>query len=303
LFPQLDRQTVRAMANTLITGTSSGFGKLTALALAKRGHKVVATARDINGKNRGAADELRRIAETEKLPIHVVELDVTKDASVGAGVAAAIAALGHLDVVVQNAGYAISGLVETVTPAQMLTEFDTNVVGVHRVNRAVLPHLRERRSGLIVHLSSGLGRILLPLLGVYELTKWAIEAYSEVLRYELKPTGIDAVTVQPGAFPTEFGTNGVPGGDPARAQGYGPLAQGMQMMGARMQQMFSVPNPPNPQEVADAIVELIETPYGKRPARLVVDRFNGDAPRKLNDAHAAVQKALLSGAGMGMLAD
>ncbi len=291
------------MANTLITGCSSGFGKLTVLALAKRGHHVVATARDIAGKNRAATDELRRLAETDKLPIHVVELDVTSDASVDAGVAAAIAKLGHLDVVVQNAGYAIMGLAETVTAAQMLHELDTNVVGVHRVNRAVLPHLRERRAGLIVHVSSGLGRVLLPLMGVYESTKWALEAYGEVLRYELKPTGVDVTIVQPGAVPTEFGATGIVGSDQARAQGYGPLAQGVQMMGARMQQMFAVPDAPNPQEVADAIVQLVETPHGKRSPRTSVDRFNGDAARTLNDAHAEVKKALLAGAGMGMLAD
>lgn len=292
-----------AKQSILVTGSSSGFGKLTVLALARAGHAVVATMRDIAGKNRAAADELRRVAEAEHLAIHVVELDVTKDASVQAGVDAAIAKVGTLDVVINNAGYSIAGLVETATPAQMLAELDTNVVGMHRVNRAALPHLRGNGAGLVVHVSSGLGRIVIPLLGIYTATKWALEAYAEALRYELKPTGVEAVIVQPGAFPTEFNTNGIVGDDQARAAGYGPFSQGLAMMGAQMQKMFAVPDPPNPQEVADAIVALVEAPKGTRPPRVVVDRHRGDAPRALNEAHAQVQKGLLAGMGMPFLAD
>jgi NAD(P)-dependent dehydrogenase (short-subunit alcohol dehydrogenase family) len=284
---------VAAMANILITGTSSGFGKLTTQALAGKGHTVVATLRDVAGKNKDAAAELRKVDRCT-----VVELDVTSDKSVDAGVAAAIKEVGHLDVVVNNAGYAVGGLVETVTAAQMLAEYDTNVIGVHRVNRAVLPHLRERRSGLLVHISSGLGRRPLPLLGVYSSTKWAIECYAEVLRYELKATGVDSVIVQPGAFPTEFNAKSMAGADQARAAGYGPLAHGLEMMGARMQQMFAVPNPPHPQEVADVIVGLVDMPAGKRPPRTVVD-----PTRKLNDANAEVMRAVLNAMGMSAIAD
>jgi NADP-dependent 3-hydroxy acid dehydrogenase YdfG len=185
----------------------------------------------------------------------------------------------------------------------MLDEFNTNVVGFHRVIRAVLPGMRARKSGLVINVSSGLGRILIPLLGVYTSTKWAIEAQSEILRYELKPTGVEVAIVQPGAFPTEFNTNGIVGADQERAAGYGPFAQGLQMMGGQMKKMFEVPNPPHPQEVADAIVALVDMPAGKRPARTVVDRHQGDGARNLNEAHNQVQKGLLSGMGMGFLAD
>jgi NAD(P)-dependent dehydrogenase (short-subunit alcohol dehydrogenase family) len=143
------------MLTVLVTGSNSGFGYLTVIALAKRGHSVIATMREPDGKNRAAADKLRQVAQAEQRQIRVLELDVTSDKSVDA----AFAAAGPVDAVINNAGYSIVGLAETATPAQMLAEFDTNVVGMHRVNRAALPHMRARRAGLLVHVSSGLGRI------------------------------------------------------------------------------------------------------------------------------------------------
>jgi NAD(P)-dependent dehydrogenase (short-subunit alcohol dehydrogenase family) len=197
----------------------------------------------------------------------------------------------------------MGGLNETVTPAQFLAEFDTNVVGMQRVNRAVLPSMRARKAGLLIHLSSGLGRVLFPFVGVYAATKWAIEALAETYRYELKPTGVESVIVQPGAFPTAFGKAMVVGADQARAAGYGPLEHGLAAFGKQLEQMFAVPNPPDPQEVADAIVDLVEAPAGARPPRVVVDRFNGDGTRALNESHANIQKLILSGMGMPFLAD
>lgn len=291
------------MSNVLVTGSNNGFGKLTVLSLARRGHSVFATMRDPSGKNRAAADDFRRLAETDKLAIHVLELDVTSDASVQAAVDTALAKAGHLDAVINNAGYGLGGLSETCTPEQFRRILDTNVIGPQRVNRAALPSMRDRRGGLIVQVSSVLGRTLPPFLGPYAATKWAIEALAETYRMELRPTGVEVSIVQPGAFPTNFGAAMELGGDQARAKGYGPLEHGLQKFGEAVQQMFSVPDPPNPQEVADAIVDLVETPAGKRPPRVVVDRFNGRSCEGLNDAHAAVQRDLLGGMGMGMLAD
>jgi NAD(P)-dependent dehydrogenase (short-subunit alcohol dehydrogenase family) len=249
----------------LLTGTSSGFGRLASLTLARRGHTVFASMRGITGKNRDAADELRRIAETERLALHVIELDITS--------------------------------------AQLLAVLDTNVVGMQRVNRAVLPSMRANRSGLLIHVSSGLGRVLFPFVGLYAATKWAVEALAETYRYELRPTGVESVIVQPGAFPTDFGPGMQVGADQARAAGYGPLENGLQQFGESLAKMFSVPDPPNPQEVADAIVDLVETPAGRRPARVVVDRLTGQGPTSLNEAHATVQRAVLGGIGMGSLVD
>jgi NAD(P)-dependent dehydrogenase (short-subunit alcohol dehydrogenase family) len=301
--PNLGLERTLDMSSTiLITGTSSGFGKLASLTLARRGHTVFASMRDPGGKNREVADELRRTAEADKLALHVIELDVTSDASVERAVAGVLAA-GRLDVVVNNAGYGVGGLAETASSAQFLAELDTNVVGMQRVNRAVLPSMRANRAGLLVHVSSGLGRLVFPFLGVYTATKWAVEALAEAYRYELKPTGVDSTIVQPGAFPTNFGGAMQIGADQDRAAGYGPLAQGLQRFGEGLEQMFKGPDAPNPQEVVDAIVDLIEAPAGKRPARVVVDRINGQGPTALNEAHATVQRAALGAMGMGSLAD
>lgn len=284
--------------NVLITGTSSGFGNLTALALASRGHRVFATMRDPDGKNREHAARLRAVKGIE-----VLALDVTSEPSVDAAVTSAQRSAGHLDAVVNNAGVAIIGLAETVTPDQLLRLFDTNVVGVQRVNRAVLPAMRARRSGLLVHVSSGLGRIVIPIVALYGSTKFALEAISDAYRYELKACGVDVTVVQPGAYPTELGSVDPDGADQARAKGYGALEGALEGFHQRTIAMKSRPDAPNPQEVADAIVKLIETPAGQRPARVAVDAMKGPLVPRLNDAHAQAQRELLQGMGMGSLAD
>jgi NADP-dependent 3-hydroxy acid dehydrogenase YdfG len=284
--------------NVLITGTSSGFGNLTALALASRGHRVFATMRDPDGKNREHAARLRAVKGIE-----VLALDVTSEPSVDAAVASAQRSAGHLDAVVNNAGLAIIGLAETITPDQLLRLFDTNVVGVQRVDRAVLPAMRARRSGLLVHVSSGLGRIVIPVVALYGSTKFALEAISDAYRYELKACGVEVTVVQPGAYPTELGSVDPDGADQARAKGYGALEGALESFHKRAIAMKSSPNAPNPQEVADAIVKLIETPAGQRPARIAVDAMKSPLVPRLNEAHAQAQRELLQGMGMGSLGD
>ena len=284
--------------NVLITGTSTGFGNLTALALASRGHRVFATMRDLDGKNREHAARLRAVQGIE-----VLELDVTSEPSVDAAVAAAEQSAGHLDVVVNNAGFAIIGLAETITPAQLLRLFDTNVVGVQRVDRAVLPAMRARKSGLIVHVSSGLGRIVIPVVALYGSTKFALEAMSDAYRYELKGCGVEVTVVQPGAYPTGLGSVEPDGDDQARAQGYGVMAGALEGFHKRSAAMKSDPSAPDPQDVANAIVKLVETPAGQRPARVPVDAMRSPFVPRLNDAHAEAQRELLQGMGMGALAD
>jgi NADP-dependent 3-hydroxy acid dehydrogenase YdfG len=284
--------------NVLITGTSTGFGNLTVLALASRGHRVFATMRDPEGKNREHAARLRAAKGVE-----VLALDVTSEPSVAAAVAAAQGSAGHLDAVVNNAGLATIGLAETITPAQLLRLFDTNVIGVQRVNRAVLPAMRARKSGLLVHVSSGLGRIVIPIVGLYGSTKFALEALSDAYRYELKGCGVDVAVVQPGAFPTELGSVDPDGADQERARDYGPMADALESFHKHAAAMKTNPDAPNPQQVADAIVRLIETPAGQRPARVAVDATNSPLVPRLNEAHAQVQRELLQAMGMGALSD
>src|SRR6202171_1283602 len=163
----------------LITGSSTGFGRLFAETLARKGHTVFATMRDLGGRNAKNASEIRTLAEKDSLPIHVLDLDVTNDASVGRAVDAAVAKVGRIDVAINNAGYYLSGLEEAVTTEQAQRLMDTNFIGSVRVNRAVLPHMRRQRSGVLMHISSGAGRVVIPSGGFYCASKFALEALAE----------------------------------------------------------------------------------------------------------------------------
>lgn len=285
----------------LITGSNSGFGRLTAHTLARKGYTVYASMRGVDGKNAEAARAARAWAEAEKVALHVVELDVTSDTSVDHAVQHVLATTGRIDVVVNNAGVSSWGLVESFTPAQLQSLFDINVFGVQRVNRAVLPSMREQRSGLLVHVTSAVGRLILPVMSPYSASKWALEALAETYRYELAAVGVDSVIVQPGAFPTEIGAKLALPAEPDRAKGYGPSADLPQRLLALMQPIFDVPNPPDPQDVADTITALIEMPPGTRPLRTVVDPLWGDGPRAINGVADQVMTGALQGMGMGDL--
>lgn len=284
--------------NILVTGTNSGFGKLIVHSLARKGHTVFATMRDAAGRNRGVADEYQALAAKEGLKIHVLDMELTSDESVNAAVRKALDQASHLDVVVNNAGFGLLGLEETITSAQLIEQFDINVVAPHRVLRAVLPSMRSRGKGFLIHVSSGLGRLVVPFMGAYCASKFALEALAESYSYELSPLGIETTIVQPGPFPTGI-INRMPGAaDLERVKSYGPMADAPQQFMAGFEQMFDSPNPPVPQDVADAILELVESPAGSRPLRVVVDKFMGDAPRALNQAHEQVQNAMLTNMGI-----
>ena len=285
----------------LITGSNSGFGRLTAETLATKGHTVFASMREVSGKNAEQARAMRAWAEAKHVRLHVIELDVTDDKSVARAVQEALSTAGRIDAVVNNAAVGAFGLVESFTQAQMRDLFEVNVFGVQRVNRAVLPHMRERRSGLLVHISSGLGRLPLPVTGAYAMTKWALEALAETYRYELSAVGVDSVIVQPGAFPTEFGGKAVWPAEPERAQGYGPTADLPQRFMGMFGEMLSGPNAPQPQQVADAIAGIIEMPAGTRPLRTVVDPMSGQGTTAINEVASNVMAGALQMMGMGDL--
>jgi NAD(P)-dependent dehydrogenase (short-subunit alcohol dehydrogenase family) len=184
----------------LITGCSSGFGRLTALTLARRGDQVFATLRDLNSPG---AKLLRDAAETERLPLTVHRLDVTDPSSVQA----AVDEVGRIDVLVNNAGFAYRGPIDALTEEELRRQFDTNVIGVARMVRAVLPAMREQGAGTIVNLSSVVGTVTLPFDGAYSASKHALEAISKAMRFELAPYGIKVFVVAPGVFATSFGEN------------------------------------------------------------------------------------------------
>jgi NAD(P)-dependent dehydrogenase (short-subunit alcohol dehydrogenase family) len=190
--------------SVVVTGSSTGFGKLTVQTLAKDGHQVFATMRGVAGKNKAFADELTQWGKDHQLSVEVVELDVTSDESVINAAAHINAKVGAVDVVVNNAGIYGGGLDESYSVQDYKNIFEVNVFGVLRVVRAFLPAMRAKSTGLFVQISSVMGRIVIPFAGAYTSSKWAIEAVAESLRYELAPQGIDSVIVQPGAFPTEI---------------------------------------------------------------------------------------------------
>lgn len=273
--------------SVLITGSSTGFGRLTAETLARKGHTVFASMRGINGKNAQVAQELTDLAKSENLALHVVALDVTDTDSIQAAVKQVVDTAERIDVVVNNAGIGTFGVVESHNIEQAKSVYDVNVLGVLRVNQAVLPYMRQQKSGLLVHVSSMLGRVVMPALGLYTSTKWALEALAEVSRYELASLGIDSVIVQPGAFGTSFGANIISGNQDTLGA-YPAVTQAAQEMMTHMQESTTGANAPDPQSVAAVITNLIETPTGQRPLRTLVGPDTAIA-QPINDTASQVQ--------------
>ncbi len=286
----------------LLTGASSGFGRLTALALAQRGYRVFAGVRDPAGRNAAAAAALIEAARGLAGELRVVALDVTDEGSCDRAVAQVLADGGALDVLINNAGVAAAGLVETFTAADAQRLFDVNVFGVLRMLRAALPAMRARRRGLVVYVSSTDGREVMPFLGLYDASKAALESLAEATSYELAPLGIDSVIVQPGTFPTtSILANLVPAGDPARAEGYGEVAALPAGLFAGLDAMVRAGEAPDPARVAEAIVEAVARPHGHRPRRVVVDPSGADRTARANAVADAVQSELLAAYGLSHL--
>jgi len=283
-----DRQVV------LVTGASAGFGRLMVETFARAGYRTYAAMRAPSGKNAAAREEIEALA-AGGLPLSVVALDVTSDEEVAAAVARVLSEAGRIDVVINNAGVGLIGLTECTTVDQMRFLFETNVFSAQRLNRAVLPHMRARRTGLLVHVASTLGRMVMPAVVPYCTTKWALEALAEGYRHELTGTGVDSVIVEPGLYPTNLESNSLAHADTARAEGYGPMGPIAESFGGVLQAMLG-PVPPSPQEVADAVLALVQTPSGERPLRTVIGRDAGGPIPALNGISdqigAAVSQAL-----------
>lgn len=177
----------------LITGCSSGIGRAAALHLAERGCTVIATARRVDD-----------LADLAAAGCRTLPLDVTDESSMRAAVDAIEASHGRIDVLVNNAGYSQSGAVESVPLAKTRAQFETNVFGPLRLTQLVLPGMRRRRAGRVVNISSMGGRLVFPGGGVYHASKYAVEALSDALRYELRPFGVAVVLIEPGLIRTHF---------------------------------------------------------------------------------------------------
>jgi NAD(P)-dependent dehydrogenase (short-subunit alcohol dehydrogenase family) len=282
----------------LITGTSSGFGRDTAETLARCGHRVFASMRATADKNRGHAEALRRLAVAENLNMDILDLDVTSSDSVERAVASVLER-SRIDVLVNNAGIAAMGVSEAFTLEQAQALFDTNVFGILRTTRAVLPSMRQKRDGLVINVGSILGRVTFPFLGIYGASKFAVEALTESFRYEVSQLGVEVVLVQPSAYPTPMYASAQQPRDAGRGGEYGDIGEIPGKMLAQFIRSFQGANAPNPHDVAEAIADLIAQPRG-RPIRTVVGPpFGADA---VNAQTAPVQGRVVEALGLGMLA-
>ncbi|MHC2299734.1 SDR family oxidoreductase [Rhizobium mongolense] len=259
----------------LVTGSSSGFGRLTAEALARAGHTVYASMRDIAGRNARNAAQMAELSAKEDIDMRPLELDVQFEASVNEATEKIIAESGRIDVVVHNAGHMMFGPAEAFTPEQFAQQYDVNVLGTQRVNRAVLPHMRKRREGLLVWVSSSSSAGgTPPYLSPYFAAKAAMDSLAVQYARELSRWGIETTIVVPGAFTkgtNHFAHSGSPA-DETRLTEYeanGPYAG----FGAKVQEVFAaiVPDDADPAPVAGMIVDVVNAPFGQRPFRIHYD--------------------------------
>ena len=276
----------------LITGTNSGFGWLAAKSVAALGHKVYATIRDTEGKN---AEQAKLLAEIEN--VTVLDVSLTDEASVRKAFDTIIAKEGTIDVLVNNAGFAIFGVAEGATAEDVQRLFNVNFIAPWRLIKLALPFMRKQSEGLIINISSGWGRFSAPFTVVYAASKFALEGLSEGLHYEVRPLGVDVAIVQPGAFPTEISQKIQAGSDASVADDYKAIADVPNKIFAAMGQIFETAKP-DPQEVADAIVNLINLPKGQRPLRTVVDSSTGNIIKRANDAVKVEFDKVLTAFGM-----
>jgi NAD(P)-dependent dehydrogenase (short-subunit alcohol dehydrogenase family) len=254
------------MKNIIITGSSNGFGLKAAKDFADKGYQVFATMRNPKGKNAAVKAEL----EAHSSHIKVVDMDVTNDASVKEAMAGILAEAGNIDVLINNAGIMYLGITEAFSVEQAKFQMETNYFGAIRVMQAILPTMRKAGSGLIINTSSLVGRMSPPFFGTYTATKHALEGYSQALRYEVSPFGVDIVLVEPGPFGTGLLASGKVPAHSEVLESYGELAGVPAAMGENFAQMLQSEGAPNPQWVVDAYLKLADLPFGSRPTRTVV---------------------------------
>lgn len=284
----------------LVTGASSGFGALTARRLADAGHTVYASMRDTQARNAPQVDEATRYADAHGVDLRTLELDVLSDASVQHAIAKILHEADRIDVVVHNAGHMVFGPAEAFTPEQFIEQYDVNVVGTQRVNRALLPHLRRQGNGLLVWVGSSSTRGgTPPYLAPYFAAKAAMDSVAVSYAAELSRWGIETTIVLPGAYTSgtrHFEHAGTPA-DVARAAEYdhGPYAG---LPGRILEGLKSLePADADVADVAAAIVRVIGLPHGQRPFRVHVDPSQ-DGAEVVNTVGDRVRRELYRNLGL-----
>ena len=261
------------MSVVLITGASTGIGNLTARALTAAGHTVYASMRDPGGHNAERAKDLREPPEGKGGDLRVVELDVQSQDSADAAVKTVVEEAGRLDVVVNNAGHLYVGYVEAFTAEDIAHLLDVNVLGAQRVNRAALPHMRERGRGTLLYVGSTIPVTTPPFLGPYVASKAAFDALAVTTSYEVNPFGVETVIVMPGAFTegTSHFPNASRASDEEVTKAYAPLDPLVARNEEATAALFSPGVDQAPGTVGEEIVRILGLPVGEKPFRSVVD--------------------------------
>lgn len=281
------------MSKTIfITGTSTGFGKLTTITLSNAGHTVIAGMRGVNGKNEAVARELSALPNVE-----VVEIDITSDDSVKQAFEKVLAKYGHIDVLVNNAASSGFGLLEAYSLSQIKNMFEVNFYGVLRTYQAVLPGMRKAKNGLIINLTSGASGHTLPFMIPYLASKFGVESITEGMQDELSEYGIENVSIQPGVYPTEM-NNGSKAGIHADKtdiiEEYGDAAtQKFNAIGTALFGKMTQFNM-DPQVIADGILALVNMEKGSRPLRYPLDAIAQGTDKEFIDARAHIKARWLS---------
>jgi NAD(P)-dependent dehydrogenase (short-subunit alcohol dehydrogenase family) len=274
-----------------ITGTSSGFGKLMTQTLAAEGHTVIAGMRGTQGKNKIVAEELSLLANVE-----VTEIDVADDASVSLAFEKTLEKYGTIEVLINNAGVAGYGLLESYSLDQVRQMFEINFYGVLRTYQAVLPSMRKTKSGLVINVTSGASGHTLPFMIPYLASKFGVESITEGLQDELKQFNIENVTIQPGVYPTEMngGTKAGLSSDKTEITlQYGDQAvQDFNALGTGFYRKLTEFNM-NPQTIADGVLALINMPAGTRPLRFPLDAIAQGTDLEFINARAEIKSRWL----------
>lgn len=287
----------------VITGASSGFGALTARALAKAGHTVYASMRETKGRNAPQVEGAKKFARDNKVDLRTIDLDVASEASANTAIERIVGENKRLDVVIHNAGHMVFGPAEAFTPEQLAEQYDVNVLSTQRVNRAALPQLRKQRKGLVIWVSSSSAAGgTPPYLAPYFAAKAGMDALAVVYARELTRWGIETSIIVPGAFTggtNHFAHAGSPA-DKARAAEYqaGPYANFADEVLKGLASI--VPPDADVSEVAKAIVRVVDAPNGKRPFRVHIDPTQ-DGAEVVNAVSDRVRAELLRRIGLGDL--
>ena len=231
----------------IVTGSSSGIGYATSLLLARNGFHTYATMRNI-----GRSADVQEIAYKERLPLEVIQLDVNDDASIRDSIEKVESENERIDVLVNNAGYGLVGAFEDLSVEEIKSQFETNFFGVIRLTQQILPIMRKQKSGTIVNISSGAGRIGFPGMSAYVSSKFALEGLSESMSYELEPFGIKVVIIEPGVIRTNFKKNSVMSKKSLDNSSISPYSSIIQKIDSSISSMVEHATPP--EEVAKAIL-------------------------------------------------